>query len=76
MDENVEPLLTWLHLSDIHFGHGPTSHQWDQQLVLRALQEDLLRLEDRHIPKPDILFVTGDIAFSGQNLNTMERQDG
>jgi tetratricopeptide (TPR) repeat protein len=52
-------------LSDIHFGHGPASHRWDQQLVLSALHEDLLRLEARRIPKPDVIFITGDIAFSG-----------
>jgi hypothetical protein len=65
MDDNVEFLFTWLHLSDIHFGHGPASQRWDQRLVLRALQEDLLRLEERQIPKPDAVFITGDIAFSG-----------
>src|SRR5262245_51844881 len=64
-EENIEVLFTWLHLSDIHFGQGPISRRWDQQLVLRALQEDLLRLEERQIPNPDAVFITGDIAFSG-----------
>ena len=65
MDDTSEVLFTWLHLSDIHYGHGPTSHRWDQKLVLQALSDDVGRLADRGIPQPDIVLITGDIAFSG-----------
>ena len=63
--DDTEALFTWLHLSDIHFGHGPVSHMWDQKLVLQALSEDLMRLPDRGIPQPNVILITGDIAFSG-----------
>ncbi len=66
MDQTNEVLFTWLHLSDIHFGHGPASHRWDQQLVLRALKEDTARLQDRGLPKPDLVLLTGDIAYGGR----------
>src|SRR4030095_12006541 len=68
MEDTSEVLFTWLHLSDIHFGHGPVSHRWDQKLVLKALSDDLTRLSDRGIPKPDAILITGDIAFSGAKL--------
>ncbi|TKD12187.1 metallophosphoesterase [Polyangium fumosum] len=64
--EKPRPLFTWLHLSDVHFGHPNVSHRWDQKLVLAALRDDLARLDDHGIPKPDALFLTGDIAFSGK----------
>ncbi|MBI1894354.1 MAG: metallophosphoesterase [Candidatus Rokubacteria bacterium] len=59
-------LLTWLHLSDIHFGHGSASYRWDQQLILETLKNDLVGLARTGLPTPDVIFVTGDIAFSGR----------
>ncbi|HYO51965.1 TIR domain-containing protein [Archangium sp.] len=61
----LKPLISWLHLSDIHFGHGSASHGWDQQLVLSCLQTDLTRARARGVPAPELILVTGDIAFSG-----------
>lgn len=58
-------LFSWLHLSDMHFGHRDIKHQWDQKLVLEALHRDILQLDSFGIPKPETMFVTGDIAFSG-----------
>jgi calcineurin-like phosphoesterase family protein len=60
----MDPLFTWVHLSDIHIGHGDAAHGWDQRLVLRALRDDLAsRSGPRRV---DAIFVTGDIAFSGK----------
>lgn len=59
------PLFTWLHLSDIHFGHGDASRQWDQRLVLDALRRDVADYRAHGAPRPDALFITGDIAQSG-----------
>ena len=39
-NRDMKSLFTWLHLSDIHIGHGDVSHQWDQRLVLRAMEDD------------------------------------
>jgi predicted MPP superfamily phosphohydrolase len=61
----TRPLLTWIHLSDIHFGHGDASYGWDQRLVLQALLKDLVE-QCQHRHRADIVFVTGDIAFSGK----------
>lgn len=58
-------LFSWIHLSDMHFGHRNTSHQWDQRLVLDSLHRDIIRLPERGIPIPEAMLVTGDIAFSG-----------
>lgn len=59
-------IFSWIHLSDIHFGNPNISHQWDQRLVLDSLHRDIERREERNIPKPEVLLVTGDIAFSGK----------
>jgi hypothetical protein len=58
------PLFTWLHLSDIHAGHGNVEHQWDQTLVMDSLRRDLLSLRGRNL-NPEAIIVTGDVAFSG-----------
>lgn len=70
MHEDV--LFTWLHISDIHMGHGPTSHRWDQRLVLEALSRDAQQAPERGTPPPDAILVTGDIAFSGGALRADE----
>lgn len=61
----MKPLISWLHLSDIHFGHGSAAHGWDQQLVLSCLQADLAQVRAQGVPSPELILVTGDIAFSG-----------
>jgi len=58
--------MSWVHLSDIHMGHGDASNQWDQAMVLDSLLEDLRQLRGSgRGPSPQLLFVTGDIGFSG-----------
>jgi len=52
----------WLHLSDIHFKE---EERWDTRATLRALQRKLGELIDAGCA-PDLVFVTGDIAFSGK----------
>lgn len=53
--------LSWVHLSDLHFGAGSTSHRFDHAAVMKAILGDL----EAKAPKdPDFVFVTGDIAFS------------
>jgi hypothetical protein len=63
----AETVLTaWVHISDVHFGHGGAGHQWDQRLITADLRRDAAQvLRDGKIPAPRQLFVTGDIAFSG-----------
>ncbi len=58
------PLFTWLHLSDIHSGHGNAEHQWDQALVMDSLRRDVFALRARKL-SPEAILVTGDVAFSG-----------
>lgn len=54
--------LSWVHLSDLHFGAGGVSWTPDLRRVSRAIASDA-----RNIPvPPDRIFFTGDIAFSGQ----------
>jgi len=59
-------VLSWLHLSDIHVGEGNASTYGDQRGILRDLLRDI-RTPPRGTPKPDVIFVTGDIAFSGND---------
>ncbi len=60
------PLLTWLHLSDLHFGHGPAQHGWDQVIVLDTLRTTVEEyLGSGKWPRIDLILVTGDIGFSG-----------
>lgn len=54
--------LTWLHLSDFHLR---TKSGWSQDVVLKSMLDDI---QDRYVgaSRPDLLFLTGDIAFSGK----------
>lgn len=61
-------VFRWIHLSDLHFGAGATSHRLDQRLVLRAIQADIeqMRARIKWTSPVDRLLVTGDIAYSAQ----------
>lgn len=67
LDDTLEPLiepsgpLCWLHLSDLHIGNG----RWEQDHVLRSLVRDLPGLLEQVERKPQLLFVTGDVANRG-----------
>lgn len=52
--------ITWLHLSDLHF--RVSEDNFNSRLIYDRLLEDLKHIEG-HI---DLVFVTGDIAFSGR----------
>jgi predicted MPP superfamily phosphohydrolase len=67
---SAEILFSWVHLSDIHAGHGSTAYGWDQQDVFQAILEDIqvcVGDADRRFPRPNAVLVTGDVAFSGGN---------
>jgi hypothetical protein len=68
-------LFSWIHLSDIHFGHGDTEHRWDQKLVLDQLKQDLQKARSAGAPAPEAVFITGDVAFSGAGRSPTEYTD-
>nr|VFJ65378.1 MAG: Calcineurin-like phosphoesterase [Candidatus Kentron sp. FM]VFJ65650.1 MAG: Calcineurin-like phosphoesterase [Candidatus Kentron sp. FM]VFK15819.1 MAG: Calcineurin-like phosphoesterase [Candidatus Kentron sp. FM] len=53
--------ITWLHLSDLHLC-GPKTG-WETDRVLNLLREDLQRMAANHGLAPDLVLVTGDLAF-------------
>lgn len=57
------PVISWLHLSDLHF---TSEHKWEQAIVLNSLMRDVLLDLRTHGLLPDLVFVTGDIANSGR----------
>lgn len=61
-DDRAARAVRWLHLSDLHFRVGQT---WDQRTTLTALIRKLAELRDKGL-SPDLIFVTGDIAWSGK----------
>jgi metallophosphoesterase superfamily enzyme len=67
-------VFSWLHLSDLHFGHGDTSYQWDQKSVLTALSDDIDGALSSwpELPRPQAIIITGDIGFSGNALTSSE----
>ena len=70
-------LFTWLHLSDLHFGHGDARHGWNQKTVLSLLAKDVAKaLTDwPELPTPEAVVVTGDVAFSGAVRSADEYRD-
>jgi formylglycine-generating enzyme required for sulfatase activity/predicted MPP superfamily phosphohydrolase len=56
--------MSWVHLSDLHF-RAEDQPAWDADIVLRGLLEDLqARMRDQAF-SPDLILVSGDIAYSG-----------
>jgi WD40 repeat protein/predicted MPP superfamily phosphohydrolase len=57
--------LTWIHLADLHFGvpKDGDRHRFDQPAVMRAIARDVSECAAK---PPDFIFVTGDVAWSGQ----------
>ncbi len=63
----MKKALVWLHVSDLHFGHGRSATvRFEQQNVVDALVRDARRLRV-HIGRPDFIVLTGDVAFSGDS---------
>ena len=56
--------VNFLHLSDFHF-KSPTSR--DHQLVFDRLLDDLDILYENYNYSPDIIIISGDLAFSGKD---------
>jgi hypothetical protein len=54
--------LTWLHVSDFHIRSGDP---YDRDVVLQALVQSVRRYRERG-RAPDLIFATGDIAYSGK----------
>jgi 3',5'-cyclic AMP phosphodiesterase CpdA len=54
--------VRWLHLSDFHFR---SEKSYDRDVVLRALMTSLPGLLQR-AGRPNLIFVSGDIAYSGK----------
>jgi predicted phosphodiesterase len=70
-------LFSWLHLSDMHYGHGDSSYGWDQRTLFSHLEQDIKRAIEEwpELPRVQAIFVTGDIAFSGQKAGRHEYRD-
>lgn len=56
--------ITWLHLSDFHF-RATEQHTWNENVVLRALLEDIQACITAEQLKPNFILVSGDLAFGG-----------
>ncbi len=54
-------IVTWLHISDLHIC-GPMTG-WDATRILTSLTDDFKKLQDEHGLCPELIFVTGDIAY-------------
>lgn len=55
-------MVGWLHLSDLHMR---SDADWERDVVLRDLRRDLPGLALEAGIEPQLLFVTGDVAWSG-----------
>ena len=58
-------IVTWLHLSDLHFIAGAEFESFNQKVVLDALWDDV-RHQVVNGLKPDFIIFTGDVAYHGK----------
>jgi hypothetical protein len=64
--------VTWLHLSDSHF--GDERQDLDARPVLRALLRDLEEVQAQYGLAPNFVFFTGDVAFGARPGNPLAQQ--
>jgi predicted phosphodiesterase len=55
--------VTWLHISDLHVRSGDS---YDRHVVFRALVRSVRHFRERDGRSPDLIFATGDVAYSGK----------
>jgi predicted MPP superfamily phosphohydrolase len=58
-------IITWLHLSDLHFKSGKEFEQFNRGIVLEALWRDIGNQVAKGL-KPDFITMTGDVAYHGK----------
>lgn len=63
--------LSWVHLSDLHFKQNSLVNQ-DLRLILDSLINDVSFIRTKLGGTPEFLFITGDIAYSGNGESTEE----
>lgn len=63
--------LKWLHISDFHCKENI---KWSQDLVLNSLLNDVKNKYSGE-SRPDLIFVTGDVSFSGKKAEFSMAQD-
>ncbi len=59
-------MITWLHVSDFHFSASMMDDGYDKDKTLIPLLASMREHSDQFGP-PDLVFVTGDIGYSGQS---------
>jgi len=64
--------LTWLHLSDLHLTAKPKDQDWtvksiNQDTVIASLLKAIDTLLIQKSIKPDLIFITGDLVYSGKS---------
>lgn len=59
-------MITWLHVSDFHFSASMADDGYDIDNVLRPLLASMSE-HSNEFGSPDLVFVTGDIGYSGQS---------
>jgi predicted MPP superfamily phosphohydrolase len=58
--------LTWLHLSDIHLRYDDGARGWAQNKGIATFMKFLPDLLSEANLEPDLVFLSGDLAFSGR----------
>jgi hypothetical protein len=61
--------VNWLHISDFHFKEDAS---YDSDVVARALLQSLPALKER-FGNTEMVFATGDVAFSGRAAESSRR---
>jgi tetratricopeptide (TPR) repeat protein len=58
--------ISWLHLSDFHFG-GSEANRYNQSIVIESLLKDIGECIEKDGLQPDFIAVTGDLARYGKS---------
>jgi predicted phosphodiesterase len=59
-------VITWLHLSDLHFKSGAEFEEFNQEVVLDSLWIDIERQISSNGLQPDFVVFSGDVVYHGK----------
>ncbi len=62
-----ESSFTWVHISDLHFTSGNDRTRFERDEILEQMRADAEVVKEK-LGRPDAVFVTGDVAYSGKSV--------
>ncbi|MGV9334952.1 metallophosphoesterase [Nocardia sp. NPDC003726] len=72
MTSDFPPRLSWIHISDLHFGDQKAADREHRRMICERMLTDIRHRAEYGAPSPSVLVLTGDIAATGGAVSDSE----